>query len=155
MKVKEFFLSVGHALVRHFRLVAVIFAALMLAVAGCVAWYTVQSVKVSAAIADQEYMVGYNRDRVRLQIYEYKQAEAAIPVLQEEIEEIRQKAEEISAAKLAQRAAAPAMFRGSFRGISAAKKDAKARLQDAETAESLAREELNVIIQSLTGGEQP
>ena len=36
-----------------------------------------------------------------------------------------------------------------------AKKDAKARLEEAETAEGLAREELDALLESLTGGEQP
>ena len=83
------------------------------------------------------------------------QAAAEIPNLEKHRAEIREKASKTADAKAAQRAAAPSMFRGTFRGISAAKKDAKARLEEAETAEGLAREELDALLESLTGGEQP
>ena len=145
----------GNPLLRHFRLIAVLFAVLMLAVAGCVGWYAVNTEKIRADIADQAYQVEYNQGRVRRQKYEYQQAAEEIPKLEEQVKEISEKAEKAAEEKLAQRSSAPAMFRGTFKGISAAKKDAKARLEEAEAAESRAREEFNTLLQSLTGGEQP
>ncbi len=155
MKEDSFFCKAVQAMLRHFRPIAVLFAALMLAVAGCVGWYTVRAVGIRADIADQAYQVEYNEGRVRRQLYEKQQAEAEIPGLEKQLEEIRGKASKTADEKAAQRAAAPSMFRGTFRGISAAKKDAKARLEEAETSEGLAREELNALLESLTGGEQP
>ena len=153
--LRDFACAVCRALLKHFRTVAIIFAVLMLAVAGCAGWFTVRAVGVRSEIRDQAYQVEYNQGRVRLQMYEYRQAEEAIPKLREQLEAIRQKAEETAAAKLEQRKAAPSMFRGSYKGISAAKKDAEAQLKEAKAAESLAREELDSLLQSVTGGEQP
>ena len=69
-----------------FRIAALVFALLMLAVCACIGWSLVDSHAIRLRIEDARSQVEYDRGRAALQQKEYDQAVAILPVIQARID---------------------------------------------------------------------